>query len=60
MYVCTLYVISDCKVLKTVMYPLELELQVIMRHQVGAGNQTLSSARTASALTTEQSLQPYK
>ena len=30
--------------------PLELELQSVVRHQVDAGNQTVSSARTASSL----------
>ena len=39
--------------------PLELELQMVVSHHVGAGNQTETSARAASALNrADPSLQP--
>ena len=48
MYICTLYAYRVHRDQKRGSDPLELELQMVVGHHVGAGNQTSSSGRTLS------------
>jgi hypothetical protein len=48
MYICTLYAYRVHRDQKRGSDPLELELQMVEGHHVGAGNQTSSSGRTLS------------